>query len=118
MSATDKPLVRAQGVPAPQYYNEVLDQYEPITGKYGANSFIERGRIVKDVYNGSANATRNYSENMFGMAVVNDGQAQLTVAVNAFTIIVNPGEAFDDLFDAFTSVTVTATDDYRLVVRQ
>lgn len=118
MAATDKPLVRAQGVPAPQYYNVELDQYEAITGKYGANSFIERGRIVKDYFSGNSDITRNYSEDMFGLAIVNDGASSIFVSVGTFTIQVKPGEAFDDLFDAFTSVTVEAATEYRLVVRQ
>jgi len=118
VAAQDKPLVRAQGVPAPQYYNAKTQQYEVIEGSYGANSFIERGRLVKDVFNGSSTVSKTYATNMYGFGIVNDGEADLTVTINTFDIVVRPGESFDDLFDPFQSLIVTATDNFRAVVRE
>ncbi|MHC8516763.1 hypothetical protein [Sporosarcina sp. ITBMC105] len=117
MSAIDKPLVLAQNRPAPQYYNRTYDRYEVIEGRDGANSFIEKGRTIFDTYSGSTSVVRNYSEKAFGFAITNDGLADLTFMIHGLTITVKPGETFDDLFEPFTSVQVTATDDYRLVVR-
>lgn len=117
MSAYDQPLVKAQGIPAPQYYNAGTNTYEPITGEYGANRFIERGRIVKDAFSGNANVTKSYGEEMFGLGIVNDGESDLTVTLNGFTLVLKAGESFDDLFDAFTSFSITATGAYRTVVR-
>ena len=118
MSASNQPSVKTiEGYPAPQYYNDVLDKYEAITGEYGANRFIERGRIVKDAFSGNANVTKTYVEPKYGLSVVNDATTDLTVSINGFTIVLKAGESFDDLFDAFTSFTITATGDYRTVVR-
>lgn len=104
--------------PVPQYYNPKTDQYEPIVGNYGANSFIERGRIIKDAFNGSSTTIKNYLTKMYGFAIVNDGDSDLSVSINSFNIVVKSGESFDDLFDPFTSVTVTGDSAFRAVVRE
>lgn len=119
MSAADKELVKASGsIPAPQFYNPKTDRYEVITGRDGANAFIEKGRVVKDAFNGTESVTKTYSTFMFGFGIVNDGNADLTVSINNFNILVKPYESFDDLFEPFTSVTITATDAFRAVVRE
>lgn len=117
MSAQDQPLVRAQGVPAPQYFNRNTNSYEVIEGEFGANRFIERGRIVKDAFGGNASGTFNYGENMYGLGIVNDGETDVIVDINDITIILKAGESFDDLFDPFTLFTITASGPYRTVVR-
>lgn len=104
--------------PVPQYYNPRNDEYEVITGNHGANSFIERGRIVKDAFNGSTTTTKTYLTNMYGFAIVNDGDSDLTVSINSFDIVVKSGESFEDLFDPFTTVTITGTSAFRAVVRE
>jgi hypothetical protein len=118
MSAADKPLFKAQDMPAPQYYNPKTGEYEVITGRNGANSFIEKGRVVKDAFNGSESVSKTYPMDMFGFGIVNDGIADLTFSIGAFTLTVKPGETFDDLFEPFTTVVVTATDAFRAVVRE
>lgn len=118
MAAIDKPLVRAQNTPAPQYFNKQANQYEVIEGRNGANSFIEKGRIVKDAFNGTTSVTKAYGSPMFGFAITNDGLANLTFTINGLTISVMPGETFDDLFEPFNGVAITATDAFRSVVRE
>jgi len=104
--------------PIPQYFNSATGLYEPLEGSYGSNSFIERGRLVKDAFNGSTTVTKTYQNNMFGFGIVNDGTSDLTVIINGFNIVVKSGEAFDDLFDPFKTVTITGTSAFRAVVRQ
>ena len=104
--------------PVPQYYNPTTDQYEVIVGSHGANSFIERGRIIKDAFNGSSTVTKNYQTKMYGFAIVNDGESDLTISINSFNIVVKSGESFDDLFDPFTTVTISGNSAYRAVVRE
>ena len=111
-------LTDRNGKPVPQYFNPKTNQFEPIEGGYGANSFIERGRIIKDAFKGSSTVTKSYPTKMYGFAIVNDGESDLTVSINAFNIVVKPSEAFDDLFDPFTSVTVTGNTAFRAVVRE
>lgn len=119
MAYNAKHLVTDKGnKPVPQYYNPTTDQYEPIMGSHGANSFIERGRIIKDAFNGSSTTTKNYQIKMYGFSIVNDGESDLTVSINSFNIVVKSGEAFDDLFDPFTTVTVTGNSAFRAVVRE
>lgn len=118
MAAEDKPLLLAQNRPAPQYFNKRLNQYEAIEGRNGANSFIEKGRIVKDVINGTSNVTKGYASPMFGFGIVNDGLADLTFTINGLTVTVKPGESFDDLFEPFTGVVISASGAFRSVVRE
>lgn len=111
-------LTDRNGKPIPQYFNPVTNRFESIEGNHGANSFIERGRIVKDAFNGSSTVTKNYQTKMYGFAIVNDGETDLTVSINSFNIVVKSGEAFDDLFDPFTTVTVSGNSAFRAVVRE
>lgn len=104
--------------PVPQYYNPSTDSYEPIHGSYGANSFIERGRIVKDVFSASGNLTKTYETEMYGIGIVNDGLSDVTVTINGFSILVKPGESFDDLFEPFKEIQFTAADSFRAVIRE
>lgn len=104
--------------PVPQYYNPRTDQYEPVEGNHGATSFIERGRIIKDAFNGSSTTTKNYLTKMYGFAIVNDGESDLTVSINSFNIVVKSGESFEDLFDPFTSLTISGNSAFRVVVRE
>lgn len=104
--------------PVPQYYNPSTDAYEPIHGNYGANSFIERGRIVKDVFSASGNLTKTYGTEMYGIGIVNDGLSDVNVTINGLTILIKPGESFDDLFEPFKKIQFTATESYRAVIRE
>lgn len=118
MSATDKPLLKSQNIAIPQYHNPIFDRFEAITGRDGANYFIEKGRIVKDAITGSTTITKGYPTKMFGFGIVNDGTTDLSFTINSFTITVKPHETFDDLFEPFTAITITATGPYRAVVRE
>lgn len=125
MSATDQSLIRSKdGIAIPQYYNPSTNRNEPITGRDGANAFIEKGRVLKDAFSGSTTITKTYTTEMFGFGIVNDTEvgsdtaADLTFQINGFEITVKPSEAFDDLFEPFQTVTVTATGPYRAVVRE
>lgn len=119
MPFNDQKIIRdVDRWPVPQYFNPETNQYESIEGKYGANSFIEKGRIVKAIFSGSTTTTQTFAENMYGLGIINDGTADLSVTINDITFTVKPGESFDDLFEAFTSVTVTGDTTFRAVVRQ
>lgn len=108
----------AGGLPAPQYFNNKTGRYEVLTGRDGANSFIEKGRIVKDYIRSDKSEQRSYPTGMSGFAIVNDGNSDLTFTINGMEILVEPFESFDDLFDPFTEVIITATDRFRAVVRE
>lgn len=119
MSASNRELIKsASGIAVPQYFNPILDRFEAITGRNGANAFIEKGRVVKDAFNGNTTITKTYTTEMFGFAVVNDGDDDLTFTIGSFTILVKPHETFDDLFESFSSVTINATSEFRAVVRE
>lgn len=117
MPATNRPLKTSQGIGIPQYFNEEIDDFEAITGLYGANRFIERGRIVKDSFSGTTSQEFSYGEPMYGLTIVNDGETDVILDVNDISIVLKAGESFDDLFDEFNLFNVTATGPYRVVVR-
>ena len=118
MSATDQDLLRAKNGNAPQYYNPRTDKYEVLTGRDGANSFIEKGRVVKDVFSGNESIVKTYATPMSGFGLVNDGVEDVTFIINGMQIVVRENEAWDDLFEPFNTVTINATDSFRAVVRE
>lgn len=118
MAASNRNLVKANNVPAPQYYNPSTDSYEYIEGRNGANSFIQLGTTAMEAWEGTSNETRTFNSNRHGFSIVNDGANELTFTINGSTRRLLTGEAYDALFEPFTSVTVTATTAYRAEVRK
>lgn len=116
MAAQDKPLVRAQNTPAPQYFNKDANQYEVIEGRNGANAFIQLGTIAMEAWKGSANTVQSFGSNRYGFSIVNRGTAVLTFTINGQTREVDVGEAYSSLFEPFTSVTINATSLYKAEV--
>lgn len=118
MSATDQELLRTKNGNAPQYYNPNTDRYEVLTGRDGANSFIEKGRVVKDVIIGSKSITKTYATPMSGFGIVNNSVETLTFIINGMEIPVEENEAWDDLFEPFNTVIINAAGAFKAVVRE
>jgi hypothetical protein len=102
--------------PAPQYFNEATNQYEAIKGRYGANSFIQLGTVAAEAWEGTTTETKNFPSDRFGFSIINDGTANLTFTINGQTRKLLPGEGYEALFEAFTSVQINATSPYRAEV--
>jgi hypothetical protein len=66
--------------------------------------------IVKDSW--SASGTHTLSEIMNGFNVYNSGNANLTVTINGISFVVKSKEKFEDIFDPFSQVTISATDTF------
>lgn len=104
------------GNPVPQHFNEDIDDYEPIEGKYGSYYMFQRGTIAMESWEGSANITKTFDSIRYGFSVLNDGTTDFTFTINGQTRKVKPGEAYSALFEPFTTVTITATSAYRAEV--
>ena len=119
MSATDQQLVRAQGIPSPQYFNQEANRYDPQTGRDGAAWYHQRGTVTIDYINNTVDVTKNYTNNCYGFALVNDGDGDVVVKINNLTITIKAGEAFESLFKPFTSLKIeSAGTAYRAVVKE
>lgn len=119
MSATDQPLLKAQGIPGPQYFNPPANRYEEQTGRDGAAWYHQRGTVTIDYINGSTDTTKNYTNKCYGFAIVNDGDGEVRAIVNFLTIVVKAGESFESLFKPFTSIKIeSAGVPYRAVVKE
>lgn len=116
MSQFDQPLVRAQGKPAPQYYNEDGNTYEVIKGRHGANSFIQLGTIAMEAWQESVSATKTFPSNRFGFSAVNLGTTDMSFTINGQTRTLSPREAYSNLFEPFTSVSIVASSLYKAEV--
>lgn len=103
--------------PVPQYYNPKTDAYEPIEGEYGANSFLQKGTVIKKMWEGSSDGTMIFSEPMYGFGIINDGTSDLTFTINNQMVTVKVGEAFQDLFEPFTKIDIATKSPYRALVR-
>lgn len=116
MPYNTKEIIKDSGrQPVPQYYNPDNDQYEVIQGKDGANSFIQKGTVAEESWEGSTDITKTFPTR-YGFSVVNDGTADLTFIINNQTRRVKPGESYYSLFNGFTSVTILTTSSYRAEV--
>jgi hypothetical protein len=104
--------------PVPQYYNPIANQYEVIQGRDGANSFIEKGQVVVDSWNGTTSTTRSLSTTCYGFALVNDGTGDLTITIGGLSFLIKPGETYNGLFKGFTSVQINGNSAYRAEVRE
>jgi len=119
MSAVDQPLIKAVGVPLPQFFNEKGNFYEAQTGRDGAAWYHQRGTVTIDYITSSANVTKTYSNKCYGFSIVNDGVGDITAVVNGLTITVKEGESFDSLFKPFTSISINSANvPYRAVVKE
>jgi hypothetical protein len=86
----------------------------------GVSRIKPSGNVVA-YQTGSVNAVYTYSGNGDGWAsltIINDGVAALTFTVNGMTITVNANESFTDDFVDFTTITVTTSVAYRLLLRE
>lgn len=102
--------------PVPQYFNPKTDQYEVIQGKDGANSFLQKGTVAEEAWEGNSDITQTFPKERYGFSIVNDGTQDLSFIINGQTRKVKPGEAYYSLFNAFTSVTILTTSVYRAEV--
>jgi hypothetical protein len=71
------------------------------------------GLVAKEPFSGSANMTKTFTTTMRGFVISNDGAADLTFTIGAYTFKVKAGEVFEETFAPFTSVSIVATSAYR-----
>jgi len=116
MSAVDQPLLKAQGVPAPQYFNEEGNQYEVIRGRHGANSFIQLGTVAMESWEGNSNIVKTFPSNRFGFSIINDGASDVTFTINGNKRTLKQYESYNALFEPFTSVQIITISAYRAEV--
>lgn len=116
MAYNDKPIITdANRRPIPQYFNEQTNQYEPIKGRNGANSFIQLGTIAMESWTES-NPITTFPSERYGFSIMNDGTTDLSFTINGNTRVVKPGEGYSSLFEPFTSVTISGSTVYRAEV--
>jgi len=116
MNATEQPLVKSQGIPAPQYFNKQGNKFEFIEGEHGANAFIQKGTVAMESWQGNANEVRTFPSERFGFSIVNDGLTDVTFTINGNTRVVKKYEVYGALFEPFTAVDIVTTSAYRAEV--
>ena len=67
---------------------------------------------AKEPFEGSADQTVNFNNRMYGLYISNDGDADLTIAVNGETFTVPTGKEFREYFDPFNTFDITSTVAY------
>jgi hypothetical protein len=113
MSYNSKEIPKdVKGMPGPSYYNPDSDEYEIYQGANGGAYFFQRGTVAQEAWNDTAPIT-TFPSNRYGFFITNDGTANLTFTINGYTRTVKPGEKYQSCFDAFTSLTISATGAYR-----
>ncbi|MDN4525313.1 chitobiase/beta-hexosaminidase C-terminal domain-containing protein [Fictibacillus fluitans] len=72
--------------------------------------------VVEEEWEGSTNITKQFAKGMYGFAVINKGEAALTVRIGTFDIKVDAGEAFEQLFKPFREIVIEASGSYKALV--
>lgn len=77
---------------------------------------------VHEYFSGNTTVEKDYDVDLLSIVVVNDGTSSLTMEVTevtgtVHTIPVKAGESFDERFRPFRRVKITATTDFRVLVR-
>jgi hypothetical protein len=76
------------------------------------------GLKVRQVVTGSATQTVTLTEPCNSVCLFNDGGADLTITINGVSFTSKAGDnPFDECFEPFSSVVITATASYRLIIR-
>ncbi|SEC07154.1 chitobiase/beta-hexosaminidase C-terminal domain-containing protein [Paenibacillus sp. GP183] len=87
-------------------YNSNTSKWVPIilSGK------LEPQYVVKDAW--STTGSHNFSENMHNFYIKNTGTSDITFTINSITITVKASEEFEDVFDPFTSMSISGTSTF------
>jgi hypothetical protein len=93
----------------PQYFDQVADSYKPLTNQ-GMYS-------IRDSFENVTSITKTYTSPMRGFSIQNDSTDIITFTINGLTIKLKPTEGFEDYFEPFTSVQITANGAFRAMVR-
>jgi hypothetical protein len=72
---------------------------------------------VIGTFSGSTTTTYTCSSECNGFGIINTGASDLTFTINDITITVSSGESFENVFESFSSVVVTATDTFKAIVK-
>jgi hypothetical protein len=115
MSANNKDLKTANGKIAPQFYDPTLDDYVIAQGDNGTPFYRARGTIAMEAWT-NTNPITTFPSARYGFSIVNDGTSDLTFTINGNVRTVKPGENYNALFEAFTSLSINATGAYRAEV--
>lgn len=97
----------------PQYWNEDIDDYEILTGSDGSFRAKAPIDIVEEPFSSSGNLTKEFSKEISGVAISNDGDANLTFTIHGKTHTLKAGEVYEGKFKPFTTMTVNSTVPWR-----
>lgn len=108
-----KPLKKAGNQPAPQYWNEDLQDWDIVKGSGGAYRMQAPVEVAEDTFSGNGNLTKEFTTEMNGIIIVNDGTGDLTLSVHGKSRVVKAGEVYSGRFKPFTSVIVNSSGPWR-----
>ena len=95
------------------------NEYQARTGRVVKEdgTIVNEAVSAKQPFNGSSSQTFNFGSKMRGLVISNDVTTDLTFTINGETYTVKGGEVFEELFDPFTQVVITAQGEYRGYVK-
>jgi hypothetical protein len=73
--------------------------------------------VIMDSFSGNSTVTKQYPEIVKSLAIANDGKADVEIDLGYCKITVKPDEVFDDNIVQQRVFTISATDNYRCLVR-
>lgn len=73
--------------------------------------------VVKDSFSGTTGMTKTYTEDMVGFSLNNESTSDMSFVINGITVPVKAGVVFDDYFEPFKSVAITANGQFQALVK-
>lgn len=73
---------------------------------------IPKGNVI-GFFSGTESVDHSFTQDLRAFGISNDHTASLSFAINAETVTVLPGEVFEDNFQWFKDVSITATGPFR-----
>lgn len=92
-----------------QMFEARADEIGGVTSSNGTQAQGAYYALAKEPFSGSANVTKTFPTAMDGIALINDGAAELTVTIAGVAFKVGAGQTFEMFNEPFTQVTITTT---------
>jgi hypothetical protein len=69
--------------------------------------------VITDEWEGTGSGTRTFTSSVMGFSIINKGSSALSFTIGSMTMNVDPGEKISEIFNPFTSISITASGSYK-----
>lgn len=97
-------------------YDSIRKIEDEVTNLNTTSNNLNKG-IVKFVYEGTGNYSYTSPTTLKSLAILNIGTEDIVIEVAGFTFSLKSNKGFDETFEEFTTINLTTTSSYQLLLR-